>query len=621
MGDRGTIWLWRFDQGIVTERRFLRGQPQPGDNWRKVAESIYSYAGDIYQLSVRFRDGRLAARGQVESENVRESILNILGSYEFAGEVRTVIEVTARFKSATTHRHEATQRPPSDAPATDLSNSVERFPAITAFDVPKPGEVFRFSVNLLRSKHQWTIGDSVVIRDLDSDWSDLDLAVEIVSQELTFEAGANVGTIKIIRNADSVAASFEARVSSDTASQSVLIDAVFHYNGRYSGRARRDFELVNVSAPGASTSGVPHRAPDGVIDVDRKADSPELLLAILSASQPNRYIFYCTAPKARKAGGKGASGIVDLGLDGGQKFAQSLLVECPTLPPKCHESALRGIGERIWQSVPSVFKDVYWDLREEIGPNFPIQIVTDEPYVPWEMMRPDEGDNPDEHDHLFMSHPISRWCIDFERGMPNTFGHGIIATCVPEYRSGATLPAAREEEAFLVSSYGAKKFGNTCGEFKSFWTTKLPEDHVTLLHFAGHGYPAMDGQPARIRLSDGDVSTNDIHSGVTLGKRDTTFVILNACDVGSSDVKLGLVDNWASKLTERRFGGLLAPIWKVKDETASMVVRDYVTNLMDGDTVGNAMLIARVAGRRASATPFAYICYGDVMARVAQAVK
>lgn len=117
-------------------------------------------------------------------------------------------------------------------------------------------------------------------------------------------------------------------------------------------------------------------------------------------------------------------------------------------------------------------------------------------------------------------------------------------------------------------------------------------------------------------MTDGWVSSKEVHSGVRLGMRDGTFVVLNACSAGTADETLGVVGGWPTRLATRGFGGVLAPIWAVQDEHASSVVLHQLDGLTKGRPLGEAMRDARVCYRNASATPYAYLCHGDVMARM-----
>ncbi|OXE38680.1 hypothetical protein CCS92_27815, partial [Methylobacterium radiotolerans] len=74
---------------------------------------------------------------------------------------------------------------------------------------------------------------------------------------------------------------------------------------------------------------------------------------------------------------------------------------------------MKGIGEEIWEAAPSAFKAVYIDLYSRLGRDFPIQIITDEPHVPWEMMHRRERDDrrvatPGAHPHTHTHQPTQR---------------------------------------------------------------------------------------------------------------------------------------------------------------------------------------------------------------------
>jgi CHAT domain len=302
------------------------------------------------------------------------------------------------------------------------------------------------------------------------------------------------------------------------------------------------------------------------------------------------------------------------------EFAKKLLQQCPGLRPgRKHVSVLQGIGENIWAATPTCFKDLYSELRARHGKHFPIQIVTDEPHVPWEMMYPDGNSGFEQTDHLFMTHPMARWFGEVEGGMREQFGSGMIASFVPNYAEG-TLPAALEEGRRLVEEFGAEARDATYDSFTSFLRDGVPGKRVSVLHFAGHaaapdgaGHSANEG----LQMNDGWVSSSEIHGGVKLGKRDSPFVVLNACSAGVSARSLGILGGWPARLAERGFGGVLAPIWSIQDEHASSVVLHQLDGLIKGRTLGETMLEARVCYRNASATPYAYLCYGDVMARMA----
>jgi CHAT domain len=295
-----------------------------------------------------------------------------------------------------------------------------------------------------------------------------------------------------------------------------------------------------------------------------------------------------------------------------EAFATDLLKQCPQMTKPQHASRLRGIGEEIWARSPDTFRTIYKDMREKFGAAFTIQIITEEPHVPWEMMFPDGKSGVVDPDHLFMTHPICRWSTDFVGDMPPQLKRGSMASFVPNYGPATVLQSAIAEGEWLVSTLGAKAIPATVGDFTRFWSTDLPGAAVSVLHFAGHG----SNKPVpSIAMLDGDVTRDDVNSAVKLGGRDRTFVVLNACEVGAAEMRLGLASGWTEKLIKHSFGGVLAPLWKVEDDCASEVVRTYLQKFYGRSVpMGMAMMQARKAQRDASATPYAYICHGDVNA-------
>src|SRR5262249_39928213 len=52
---------------------------------------------------------------------------------------------------------------------------------------------------------------------------------------------------------------------------------------------------------------------------------------------------------------------------------------------------LRGAGRQLWDSTPKRLKDTFWTLQDA-GKLETIQIASEEPFLPWELMMPRRGD-------------------------------------------------------------------------------------------------------------------------------------------------------------------------------------------------------------------------------------
>jgi CHAT domain len=603
---RSTDWQFMMRRGVpgAPTVSSLRTNLEEGDrDWALAASRLERMRPYVFEVHADASSGTITLSGSVVSEEIKEVVEELFRDYDPNARLTNAIEVTAPFRSA----EQDDDGFESKAPASKHRVVVERYPRFGSEQPPSTGERFRFEVDLTP-----VVDDGSPIRmELPHDWTVMDIDVQIVSAQLGFADGADRRKIVIERDGKSMAARFEAEVLGVTDEGFVDVQAVFNCRGRFSGMGRHLYKAIERTAGvlNASSSG----AAPGAISIHPTATPPVLTIQILDIGDA-RWMWVFEAPRTvRKLGKPERNGIVVLGDT--QAFATGLLSECPDLVQGRHGNKLRGIGEQIWAAAPETFRVLYKDMRQAFGAAFTIQIVTDEPHVPWEMMFPDAQSGISDPDHLFMTHPMGRWYASRGGWMPSAFERGSIASFVPVYpaKSRQALPAAIEEGAWLVENLGAKAMNATWEGFTSFWSTALPAERVAVLHFAGHG----ENMPTpRIKLADGTVSCDEVNGSVRLGVRDHPFVVLNACETGGGEFRLGMVSGWAASLTTNEFGGVLAPLWKVEDDCASQVVRSYIGSFCKGVPIGLAMQRARAAHYLASPTAYAYVCHGDVNARM-----
>ena len=275
---------------------------------------------------------------------------------------------------------------------------------------------------------------------------------------------------------------------------------------------------------------------------------------------------------------------------------------------------MRGVGEQLWRAAPSEFRDAYVSWRGLLGSGFPIQFVTEDPHVPWEMMRPDV--NGLGADHLFLDHPTSRWPLSRAPLMRNSIPHGDVLSFVPDYPGHKALPSAKIEGAWVASALGARRMEATRGAFLGVLDGNSARS-VSLLHFAGHGCVDTGVMDGGIEFEDEIVNVQEVdNSSIVLGRRDGTLVVLNACETASAGKLLGMNTGWGAAIAAREFGGLIAPLWEVQDAVALLMVQSTLPPLLDGtSTLGEALRQARHIHGDSSIAAFAYLAHGDVMAR------
>jgi hypothetical protein len=94
-------------------------------------------------------------------------------------------------------------------------------------------------------------------------------------------------------------------------------------------------------------------------------------------------------------------------------------------------------------------------LRDRLGQDFPIQFVSDNACVNWELMRPSRGRRAEP---LMIDHPVARWIEGFRPLMTNRIPRGRSVTIAPEYRSVRDRLAEAQTEpsdSSITSTHGA----------------------------------------------------------------------------------------------------------------------------------------------------------------------
>ena len=303
-----------------------------------------------------------------------------------------------------------------------------------------------------------------------------------------------------------------------------------------------------------------------------------------------------------------------------QEYARELFARFAKLTPGDHMGEFEGVGETLWERTPAFFREAYWAARDRLGRGFSIQFISDDPWIPWELMRPvrkGEAAN-----LLVVDHPVARWIAHYDGDLRNKLPSGRIVTVAPKYRSVADqLPSAQDESKHLVDRFSALRVDGTKSNVRQVLSDGLTNEAVAVIHFAGHGeYGLKFADASRIVLEDGDLSVNEVgNSSVKLGEKDRTLVVFNACEVGAVGSVLSMVGGWAEAFTRRKFSGFLAPLWPVDDDAAVTVISELLDSVWTGkQPVGDSLRAIREKHGARSPTFLSYLFYGDVTARVTE---
>jgi hypothetical protein len=283
------------------------------------------------------------------------------------------------------------------------------------------------------------------------------------------------------------------------------------------------------------------------------------------------------------------------------------------------ERKLSGIGRGLWQQLFNhEMQQAYRGFRDSVRT---LLIISDEPWIPWEMVKPynDRGDILD--DEFFAERfELTRWLAG-DRPAPGEIRVGAFA-CVEE---GVGLPLAGSERRLVTSlarSQGVQD-ASPAEPGAAALTARLQEGGIGLLHFAGHGTfdPALPNE-AGFPLADSSVfRPSDLHGPVqTQLSRDRPLVFLNACQSGRQGWSWTGLGGWADRwIRGCGCGAFLGPQWEVRDSVAFAFARSFYESLGRGETLGIAAKAARKEARMAAPGDpswLAYAVYGYPNARV-----
>lgn len=511
-----------------------------------------------------------------------------------------------------------------DEPAEDEGTAPVRYPSIETDAPPAPGAKLAFTVDLLRKETTHTQGGALAIAGLAPDWKTLELTVVLACPRIRFD-GEGRGKVTIRRNAASTPAQIKGRVAAGARpGETITVAATFFDGTRFCGAAARSFTVAAKDALPAAPAAAVAAAPQpertrGTIVAEPGVRGPDLTVRISTDEDAKNKLtwqvetvrFDGLPPKLR------ATAKLDSDT---RSEATELFAEFAQLERGQHRNRIEGFGDRLWQRAPQMFRDVYWALWDHYRRRLTIQFISDEPYLPWELMRPARADDSEVHPPLALKHAVARWIERWDGYMRNQLPGGAVFTIAPKYATASRrLPRAQTEAQMLIERFGAQRVEGTRGDVTALLQS-APAAPVAVLHFAGHGVFAPGASTESIiKLEDGALAASEVgRPEVRLGKACRTLVFFNACEVGATGSIFGEVGGWGDAFLGRQFGGFIAPLWSVDDEDASVVATELLEGIVERrEPIGEVLRAVREKHGDVSPTFYSYLYYGDVTAHLA----
>ena len=352
---------------------------------------------------------------------------------------------------------------------------------------------------------------------------------------------------------------------------------------------------------------------------------PDLVLELFKSSSDDRsFDCHVRSPYLTTFPRRSLHGKIDLGLN--TAFYMNNLYKKITQQQPGRISAsncISAIGDILYDIAPDCFKRAYWQLHDDLGDKFQtIQIYSDEPWIPWELMRPvrtkDDG-TVEGHSFLGVEYSVGRW-LNLQAGEPpQSIQAAKVTVVVPNYIH-SPLPYARQEADWLIQNVSASELKPA---IKDKVVDFLQNGETHILHFSCHGKASEDANVGEILLEDGALSAFELKSReIRYGSlaKNRPLVFINACESGRTGLTLEGLGGLASALVDVSCSAVIGSLWTVDDKDAFEVVQMFYGRLLEADkplVVADVMREIRekfLDGKRD--TFLAYTFFGDPNATI-----
>ncbi len=272
-----------------------------------------------------------------------------------------------------------------------------------------------------------------------------------------------------------------------------------------------------------------------------------------------------------------------------------------------------AVGEDLWEElIPDQLKREYWKFKDKVQS---LLITSDEPWIPWEMIKPYDRDEDFEDPFWCDRFAMSRWLSG--PGTAEEFPSESVVTVAPE---NSNLPNVLKEVDFLQHLSNLKPSIYSIPTISSGLDLKnyIKKNEFSILHFACHGmFDRSLPNDSAISLTGDSFSPSDIRIKF---KETRPIIFINACHGGRVGFSFTKIGGWAEKFVNARAGVFIGAMWEVNDELAFQFAETFYTGLLqDNLTVAEAFQKSRQVIRDAApynSTWLAYSLYANPEARI-----
>jgi CHAT domain-containing protein len=281
---------------------------------------------------------------------------------------------------------------------------------------------------------------------------------------------------------------------------------------------------------------------------------------------------------------------------------------------------LRGVGNTIAEVMPDAFWPLLHAVTERAGGPPSLLLLSEEPYVPWELAIVQPPLDSSEKPFLGMRAAIGRWVLARRPKLPppNRIDFKDMAVISGVYNKPGwnRLKAAEEEAQRLQQDYQAQPVDAVT---KAVLSALQGTPRAEVLHFAIHGLYDPASTEQGLVLVDGHYLDPLEVKGGSLPAAPLAF--LNACQVGSASELLGDYAGMAEAFLYAGAAGVVAPLWSINDSLAREVALRFYREALAGATPAEFLRSARAefGPESTSSISLAYQFFGHPALRLRRA--
>lgn len=285
-------------------------------------------------------------------------------------------------------------------------------------------------------------------------------------------------------------------------------------------------------------------------------------------------------------------------------------------------ATMHGFGRELYQRyAPPPFKEAFWALKEKLGAKFTsIQVFTNDPVIPWELMRPQRGKA--ETDFLGIDFRLARWHVNDGGSQldrpPQQLLMNDLMLIAPNYDDKPLKQVARVERAALRAVTGVHQIDGNAETFGNL--LRGSQRLQGIVHFAGHGV-VQHGQTGipeyAIKFEKQTMNLLMMRGMVNPNSENHPFYFFNACDVGQAQQVANFVDGWAPSVLEAGASGYVGGLWPLDDQGAAEFASNFYTRMNQQAATRTISVSDLLRDSRkqfyknGNPTFLAYVYYGD----------